>query len=67
MTKKQFKKLRKSIHLSQTKLAQEMGVTLRTVSRWERGNFPIPRIAELALKTVVSETEKKGGSSDAKA
>jgi len=61
MTKRQFKMLRKSIDFSQTKLAQEMGVTLRTISRWERGGFPIPRIAELALRTVVSENKKKGG------
>jgi len=61
MTKGQFRKLRNSIGLSQTKLAQEMGVTLRTVSRWETGEFPIPRIAELALMTVVMEAKKKGG------
>ena len=61
MTKRQFRKLRNSIGLSQTKLAREMGVTLRTVSRWETGEFPIPRIAELALKTVVMEAKKKGG------
>ncbi len=61
MTKRQFKKLRNSIGLSQTKLANEMGVTLRTISRWERGEFPIPKIAELALTTVVSEAKKKGG------
>jgi len=53
--------LRKSIGSSQTKLAQEMGVTLRTISRWERGEFPIPRIAELALRTVIAEAKKKGG------
>jgi len=61
MTKRQFRNLRKSIGLSQTKLAQEMGVTLRTITRWETGEFPIPRIAELALKTVVMEAKKKGG------
>ena len=61
MTKRQFRELRKSTGLSQTKLAQEMGVTLRTVSRWETGEFPIPRIAVLALKTVVMEAKKKGG------
>ncbi len=61
MTKRQFKILRQSIGFSQTKLAQEMGVTLRTISRWERGGFPIPRIAELALPTVIAEAKKKGG------
>jgi len=59
MTKHEFKKLRKSIGLSQTKLAHEMGVTLRTISRWERGEFPIPRLAELALRSVVQEAKQK--------
>jgi transcriptional regulator with XRE-family HTH domain len=59
MTKQQFKKLRKSIGYSQTRLAIEMGVTLRTISRWETGEFPIPLIAELALETVVRDAKKK--------
>ena len=60
MTKKQFRDLRRSVGLSQTKLAQKMGVTLRTVTRWETGTFPVPKIAGLALKTVVMEAKKKG-------
>ena len=52
--------MRKSVGYSQTRLANEMGVTLRTVSRWERGNFPIPRLAELALRTIIREAKEKG-------
>jgi len=59
MTKQEFKKLRKAIGFSQTRLAVEMGVTLRTISRWERGEFPIPLIAELALETVVRDAKQK--------
>ncbi|MFQ5545620.1 MAG: helix-turn-helix domain-containing protein [Acidiferrobacterales bacterium] len=59
MSRHLFKMLRRSIGLSQTKLAREMGVTLRTVSRWERGNFPIPRLAELALKAIFKEANEK--------
>jgi DNA-binding XRE family transcriptional regulator len=59
MTKKEFKQLRHLISLSQGKLAKEMGVTSRTITRWERGEFPIPRIAELALRNLFRETLKE--------
>jgi transcriptional regulator with XRE-family HTH domain len=58
MSRHLFKMLRRSIGLSQTKLAREMGVTLRTISRWERGNFLIPRLAELALKAIFTEANE---------
>jgi transcriptional regulator with XRE-family HTH domain len=56
MTKKEFKLLRSLIGLSQGKLAKELGVTTRTITRWERGEFPIPRIAELALRNLFRES-----------
>jgi DNA-binding XRE family transcriptional regulator len=59
MTKKEFKMLRGLLDLSQTKLAKELGVTLRTVARWERGEFPIPRVAELALRNLFRESLKE--------
>ena len=59
MTRKQFRTLRGLLGLSQTNLAKELGVTLRTVARWERGEFPIPRIAELALRNLFRETLKE--------
>ena len=59
MTKKEFRTLRGLIGLSQTKLAKELGVTLRTVARWERGEFPIPRVAELALRNLFRESLKE--------
>jgi len=59
MTKKEFKLLRGLIGLSQWKLAKEMGVTIRTITRWERGEFPIPRVAELALRNLFRETLKE--------
>ena len=61
MTKGQFKELRESIGYSQAKLAKEMGITIRTITRWERGEFPIPRLAELALRAVILEAGKKWG------
>jgi len=59
MTKGQFKELREAIDYSQAKLAKEMGVTIRTITRWETGEFPIPRIAELALRSVVRAALEK--------
>jgi len=59
MTIRKFRELRQDIGYSQAKLAKEMGVTIRTVSRWEHGDFPIPKVAELALKTIVSEAGEK--------
>jgi transcriptional regulator with XRE-family HTH domain len=59
MTIRKFRELRQDIGYSQAKLAEKMGVTIRTVSRWEHGDFPIPKVAELALKTIVMEASKK--------
>lgn len=58
MTKTRFKDLRKSIGYSQAKLAQEMGISIRTITRWERGDRPIPRYAELALRTLVRDEDE---------
>ncbi len=59
MKRKQFKELRLSIDYSQAKLAREMGITVRTITRWEQGEFPIPRMAEIALQAVVTAAKKK--------
>ncbi len=59
MTIRKFKELRQDIGYSQAKLAKELGVTIRTVSRWEHGDFPIPKVAELAIKTIVREASEK--------
>ncbi len=59
MTIRKFKELRQDIGYSQAKLAKELGVTIRTVSRWEHGDFPIPKVAELALKMIVREASEK--------
>ena len=57
MDAKDFKKMRLKKDYSQSQLAREFGVTVMTVSRWERRVTPIPRMAELAL---VSLKTRKG-------
>jgi transcriptional regulator with XRE-family HTH domain len=59
MTGPQFKKLRESIGYSQARLSKEIDVTIRSLTRWETGETPIPKIAEIALKHVVSAAKSK--------
>ena len=48
MSRRQFKALRKTVG-SQRHVAKEMGIYVRSISRWETGEVPLPKIAELAL------------------
>jgi transcriptional regulator with XRE-family HTH domain len=59
MTKQEFKKLRKSIGYSQAKLAQEMDLFIRTISRYETGEIRIPKVTELALRHIVDNVNKQ--------
>jgi len=61
MTVKDFKKERLKKGYSQSELAREFGVTVITVSRWERGAVSIPRMAELSLATLKRKPKRKGG------
>ena len=60
MTKDEFKKLRKRAGHTQASIAKEMGVHLRTVTRWEIGEVVIPRVVELALRYIAERPKKKG-------
>ncbi len=59
MTGKQFKKLRESSGLSQTQLAKEIDMYVRTISRWETGELPVPKVAELALRFIAQGCKKE--------
>ena len=60
MTKDEFKKLRESISYTQAKLSEEMDITIRTITRWENGEIEIPKVVELALRSIVKkETAKR--------
>jgi transcriptional regulator with XRE-family HTH domain len=59
MVGSEFKKLRLSASYSQSQLADVLNVTIRTLTRWETDEVPIPKVAELALKYVVNEKLRK--------
>jgi DNA-binding transcriptional regulator YiaG len=62
MTVAEFKKMRLKKGYSQSQLALELDVHVVTVSKWERGVVPIPRMAELALASLKPKPKtKKGG------
>jgi DNA-binding transcriptional regulator YiaG len=60
MTAKGFKKMREAKGYSQSQLARELEVNVMTVSRWERGAVPVPRMAELALAALKPRPKGKG-------
>jgi DNA-binding transcriptional regulator YiaG len=55
----EFKKLRQSVKLSQSMLARELDLYVRTISRYETGELEIPRVTELALRYIVQQTKQK--------
>ena len=58
VTKDEFKGLRNSTGHTQASLAEEMGVHLRTVTRWEIGEVVIPRVVELAIRYIADKAKK---------
>jgi len=60
MTGKAFKKMRKEKRYSQAALAREFDVNIITVWRWEKGDLPVPRLAEIALSSLKPRTKQKG-------
>lgn len=55
MTGNEFRKLRESIDYTQARLSKEIDVTIRSLTRWETDETPIPKIAELALKYIAEK------------
>lgn len=53
MTARQLRRLRKALGWSQARLAEALGVHPMTVSKWERGEQPIPQMAALAIRCMV--------------
>ena len=42
MTAEEVRELRRTLAISQERLARELGVSLSTVQRWEKGAKPLP-------------------------
>lgn len=58
MTAAEFLATREALHLPQQFLAARLGVGRETISRWERGQYPIPRYAVNELNDQVSYRRK---------
>lgn len=52
MEGKELKTLRKELNLTQTELADILGVKMNTVYRWESGILDVPKYIALAMKAV---------------
>ncbi len=59
VTGNQFRELREKIGYTQSILSREMDVTIRTITRWETDDSPIPKMAELALRYLAAEKPKR--------
>jgi transcriptional regulator with XRE-family HTH domain len=55
----EFKKLRESVGLSQSQLARELDLYVRTISKYENDDLTIPKVTELALRYVVQQAKQK--------
>jgi len=52
MKPEELKRRREALGMTQDDLARELGVKMMTVSRWERGVYPIPRHIALAIEAI---------------
>lgn len=64
MEGKELKQKRENLELTQTELANILGVKMNTVYRWESGILSVPKSIELAMETV--ERNKKKAQTQAK-
>lgn len=52
MKPEELRRHREALGMTQDDLARELGVKMMTVSRWERGVYPIPRHIALAIEAI---------------
>ena len=61
MTGKELKRARRRLKMTQKELGEALGVHKNSAARMERGEFPIIRTTELAVKYLLIMKTKKGG------
>lgn len=61
MIGKELKRARLRLKMTQKELGAALGVHKNSVARMERGEFPIIRTTELAVKYLLIMKTKKGG------
>ena len=59
MTGEELLKIRKARNWTQPKMAAELGVTVTTLWRWEKGASPISVMAEKSIERLASETSEQ--------
>ena len=61
MTGKELRRERLRLNMTQKELGEALGVHKNSVARMERGEFPVIRTTELAVKYLLLVESKKGG------
>lgn len=59
MEGRELKQKRETLELTQTELADILGVKMNTVYRWESGILSVPKSIELAMETVERNSKVK--------
>lgn len=60
MSPSQMKNIRITLNWSQEHLARQLGISLRSISRYEAGHTPIPNPVSIACKSFVSTGNYRG-------
>ena len=61
MTGVELRRARRRLNMTQKELGVALGIHKNSVARMERGEFPIIRTTELAVKFLLVMETKKGG------
>jgi len=54
-----FRVAKARLNKSNAEMADLLGVHCNTTSRWARGDYPIPKIAALAIEKLLEEKEQR--------
>ncbi len=60
VTPGRFRSLRESMDYSQAELGKLMNTSGRTVRRWETGEIPMPKMAQMAMELIMLKATRKG-------